>query len=60
MKIIWNDEATAPEAPFFAAPLIEEEAMEAPELLVEECDNQTSGTIGLGGVEYAGSGKSRE
>jgi hypothetical protein len=25
MKIIWNDEPTAPEAPFFAAPQAEEE-----------------------------------
>ena len=36
MKIIWNDEPTAPEAPFFAAPQMEEEAMEAQELPAEE------------------------
>jgi hypothetical protein len=36
MKIIWNDEPTAPEAPFFAVPVIKEETPEPP---VEEKDD---------------------
>lgn len=31
MKIIWNEETTAPEAPFFAAPELPEPLVEATE-----------------------------
>jgi hypothetical protein len=39
MKIIWNDEPTAPEAPFFAAPQTEEEAMKESEFPAQDCDD---------------------